>query len=117
MPGHTDRFKSESKPLKLESVTVLGASDANPDAVKRALTRGHTLAKGNLFARGLVEAPPNFCNPTYLAQAAAEIAGKFSERMTLEVLGKERCEELGMGCYLAVAQVRFALNIVALQRL
>jgi leucyl aminopeptidase len=104
-PGGTERFKSARNPSKLESVTVLGASNSG-SAAEDAVAQGVVLAKGNLFARGLVEAPPNFCSPTYLAEAAAEIAKKFPERLTLEVLEKEKCEELQMGCYLAVAQVR-----------
>ena len=50
-----------------------------------------------------MEAPPNVCTPTHLAQAAAEIAESASEVMTLEVLEKEECEKLGMELYLAVA--------------
>lgn len=50
-----------------------------------------------------MEAPPNICTPTHLANAAAKIAEGASDVMTLEVLEKEDCEKLQMGCYLAVA--------------
>ena len=53
--------------------------------------------------RYLVEAPPNICTPSHLAQAAAIIADSAKEVMELEVLDKEECEKLKMGCYLAVA--------------
>lgn len=53
--------------------------------------------------RYLVEAPPNICTPTHLANAAAKIAEGAADVMKLEVLEKEDCEKLNMGCYLAVA--------------
>jgi leucyl aminopeptidase len=54
-------------------------------------------------SRYLVEAPPNICTPTHLANAAAKIAEGASDVMTLEVLEKEDCEKFKMGCYLPVA--------------
>ena len=62
----------------------------------------NTQLHGDAF-RYLVEAPPNICTPTHLANAAAKIAQGASDVMTLEVLEKEDCEKLKMGCYLAVA--------------
>ena len=53
--------------------------------------------------RYLVEAPPNICTPTHLANAAAKIAEGASDVMKLEILEKADCEKLNMGCYLAVA--------------
>lgn len=104
------RFKSEPPPPEgadapppkyaLESVAVVGGGDSP------AVGRGSALAAGNVFARWLVNAPPNVCNPTYLAGGARTIADKFPECMSLEVLQKAECEEMGMGCYLGVAEVR-----------
>ena len=50
-----------------------------------------------------MEAPPNICTPTHLADAAAKIAEGASDVMQIEILEKEDCEKLNMGCYLAVA--------------
>lgn len=50
-----------------------------------------------------MEAPPNICTPTHLANAAAKIAEGASDVMQLQILEKEDCEKLNMGCYLAVA--------------
>lgn len=55
------------------------------------------------WCRYLVEAPPNVCTPSHLAQAAATIAESAKGVMELEVLNKEECEKMKMGCYLAVA--------------
>lgn len=104
-----NRFKSEPTPpegsdapppkFALESVAVAGGGDTP------AVARGSAMAKGNLFARWLVNAPPNVCNPTYLAGAAKTIADQFPSCMSLQVLQKDACEEMGMGCYLGVAEV------------
>lgn len=74
-------------------------------AATAAITRGVSLAKGNLYARWLVDAPPNVCNPTYLANSAKAIAEKFPDVMSCTVLDKAACEEMKMGCYLGVASV------------
>ena len=57
----------------------------------------------NAACRYLVEAPPNICTPTHIANAAAKIAEGAPDVMKLEVLEKEDCEKLKMGCFLAVA--------------
>lgn len=95
------RFKSKQNPATLESVDVLFASGTS--AVD-AIAHGVAMARGALLTRCLVEAPPNVCTPTYLAEAAAAIAAMSSNTMTLNVLEKEQCEALGMGCYLGVAE-------------
>lgn len=57
-----------------------------------------------LLRRQLVNAPPNVVTPTALAEAAAETAAAFPERLSLTVLEKADCEKLGMGSYLGVAE-------------
>lgn len=51
-----------------------------------------------------MEAPPNVATPSYLAETAVAIAAAASDVMSAEILEKEQCAELGMGCYLAVAE-------------
>lgn len=95
------RFKSKNKPSKLKDVHLLGAGDANAaDAVKT----GAAVAAGNFLTRYLVEAPPNVCTPQHLAAAAADIAAKAPQHFSLEVLDAAACADLGMGCFLGVAE-------------
>jgi leucyl aminopeptidase len=102
--GHeSNRFRAEKAPHPLQSVALL--CDESP-AASAAIARGESLARGTLFAKYLVEAPPNVCNPSYLAAAAQSIAAKFPDTMTCTVLERADCESLGMGCYLGVAEVR-----------
>ena len=61
-PGPSQRFKSERKPPKLQEVQLL--SDQLPDSgakLKASVAEGASLARANLFARYLVESPPNVC--------------------------------------------------------
>ncbi|XP_075265524.1 uncharacterized protein LOC142357914, partial [Convolutriloba macropyga] len=93
------RFKSKPKSSStLESLQILSSGDS------ASIDRAAAMARGVYLTRFLVEAPPNVANPTHLAEAAAMIAAEFPERMSLEVLEKEDCEKLGMGCYLGVAE-------------
>lgn len=96
------RFKSkkegnESK-VSLKGVEFLFSAETD------AISSGVAYARGSLFTRYLVEAPPNVCTPSHLAAAAKHIADMCPERMSLKVLEKEDCEELGMGLYLGVAE-------------
>ncbi|KXZ46440.1 hypothetical protein GPECTOR_43g876 [Gonium pectorale] len=100
----TTRFKSKKSPTasKLASVHLL--VDAEQAAADAAIARGVATAQGNLLTRYLVEAPPNVCTPTHLADTAAHIAGLAPELFELKVYEKEECEAMGMGCYLGVAE-------------
>ncbi|DBB18259.1 TPA: hypothetical protein ACH3X3_003221 [Trebouxia sp. C0006] len=103
------RFKKAQPKLtggswtSLEKLQVLLPEGADVGKAQKSVERSYAMAKGAIVTRYLVEAPPNICTPTHLANAAAKIAEGASDVMTLEVLEKEDCEKLKMGCYLAVA--------------
>ena len=50
-----------------------------------------------------MEAPPNICTPTHMADAAAHIAALSPARFSLKVLEAADCAALGMGCFLGVS--------------
>ena len=97
------RFKSKPTPSPLESVELLFLGSSNAAATE-SLQRGVAMARGAMLTRYLVEAPPNVCTPTYLAEAAATIAASAPDVMKLTVLEKEECEAMGMGCFLGVSE-------------
>lgn len=51
-----------------------------------------------------MEAPPNVCTPTHLAKAAEAIKDASSDVFSLDILERDQCAEMGMGCYLGVAE-------------
>ena len=97
---HVDnRFKSEPEDqgAKLEQIDLLGLAGTD-----RAISQARAICDGVILARELVAAPANSVTPISLAQTAAEIAAQGG--MTLEVLERQDCEQLGMGAFLGVAQ-------------
>ncbi|MDX1380835.1 MAG: leucyl aminopeptidase [Xanthomonadales bacterium] len=93
-----------TKPLKDDSpVPLAAASFQGDDSLQGALDQAVALAAGFEKAKLLGDLPPNICNPAYLAQEAAAIAGQF-DAVTLEVLEEEDMSELGMDALLGVSR-------------
>eukprot|EP00963_Diacronema_lutheri_P000254 scaffold17_cov354-Pavlova_lutheri.AAC.26 len=106
-----ERFKTkkgkEDEPeddWKLELVELVVPEGAENEKVQRAVSEATAIAHGMQLARGLVSAPANYVTPAQLAETAREIAQSHPETMSLKVLEREECEQLGMGSYLAVAE-------------
>ncbi|GAB4822773.1 hypothetical protein N2152v2_009819 [Parachlorella kessleri] len=102
------RFKTKPTPSPLERVELLlgqgAAGSSAAGEVDAAVRQGVVLARGALLTRYLVESPPNVATPSHLADAAKRIAEAAPDVMKLEVLERDECEALGMGCYLGVAE-------------
>lgn len=99
------RFKSAHPPApRLESLAFLGLPSDAAASADAALKRASAAAAGNLLARYLVEAPPNVCTPTHLADAARHIAALAPGKFQLEVLEADDCAKMGMGCFLGVSE-------------
>jgi len=93
-----------TKPLKDDSpVPLAAASFQGGEPLQGALNQAVALAAGFEKAKLLGDLPPNICNPAYLAQEAAAIAGQF-DAVTLEVLEEEDMSELGMDALLGVSR-------------
>mmetsp|Transcript_2646 Transcript_2646/g.7960 ORF Transcript_2646/g.7960 Transcript_2646/m.7960 type:complete len:574 (-) Transcript_2646:1965-3686(-) len=78
------------------SIELLALSDDS------AIEKGRMQSSGLLLAKELVDAPANFVTPAALAETAEKIAKDHG--LEVEIFDKEKCEEMGMGSYLAVAQ-------------
>ncbi|MEO0868576.1 MAG: M17 family peptidase N-terminal domain-containing protein, partial [Cyanobacteria bacterium J06642_11] len=97
---HEDkRFKSESDPSSTVSLTDVALLDL--PGYDAALQQAAYVCDGVILARELVAAPPNVVTPMALAETAQSIADDHG--LTLKILEKAECEELGMGAYLGVA--------------
>lgn len=88
---------ANGKRAQLQKIELAGADVGN------ALEQARAIASGVAFARELGCLPPNLCTPAYIAEQAARIAEELPG-VKLEVLERERMQELGMGALLAVAQ-------------
>lgn len=93
------RFKSkpEDNGPVVERVELLGLAGQ-----EAAITRAQQISSGVNLARELVGAPANIVTPMSMAEMARAIASEYG--LDLEILGREECENLGMGAFLGVAQ-------------
>jgi len=82
-------------PLGTVSIVVDGA-------VRDALKRGDAVGEAVNLARRMANEPANKMTPTIVAQEARALAKEAG--VEIEVLDRKKCESLGMGSYLSVAQ-------------
>ncbi|MDA1058202.1 MAG: leucyl aminopeptidase [Proteobacteria bacterium] len=90
-------LKAEQKP-SLKTVNVMVANQA---AARKAYAPLAKVAEGVFFTRDLVTQPANIIYPKTLAQEARKLS---KLGVKVEVLGRARMEQLGMGALLGVAQ-------------
>eukprot|EP00579_Thalassiosira_antarctica_P032425 CAMPEP_0202001576 /NCGR_PEP_ID=MMETSP0905-20130828/7641_1 /ASSEMBLY_ACC=CAM_ASM_000554 /TAXON_ID=420261 /ORGANISM="Thalassiosira antarctica, Strain CCMP982" /LENGTH=629 /DNA_ID=CAMNT_0048558303 /DNA_START=25 /DNA_END=1914 /DNA_ORIENTATION=- len=99
--GKKVEFKAED--VKTVQLFLEDSGVSNEDA-NSAIATGAQLAKGVSLTKDIVNAPHNVLNSESLADTAKRIAAESGGSITCEILGKEECEERGMGAYLGVAR-------------
>ena len=102
-----DRYFGEDKrkPSKLEAVTVVAEGEVT--ARRGAAKHGQLIAESIRRARDLGNGPADLVTPTFLAEAASELAAELrgaEHDVTCTVLDLDECERLGMGLFTAVAR-------------
>lgn len=71
---------------------------------QKALSEGRDIAAAMIWAKHLADLPPNICTPSFLAEAAQELAKDVGDKLTCKVWDKKAIEERGMGGVMAVSQ-------------
>lgn len=94
-------YSATKKSVKATSLQTLSLHADATHADELHLAAG--IGEGITLARELGNLPPNICTPAFLAEQAAQIA-KASTKVSLDVLGPEQMQALGMGALLAVGQ-------------
>ena len=100
-----DHLKTEKKDQKVINSIVLAAGSVAPShegILDAALDLGLTVAKAANLSRDISVEPPNILTPQALvahARKVAEAAG-----LSIDVLDRDRMQQLGMGALLGVAQ-------------
>jgi leucyl aminopeptidase len=99
-----DQMKSRpEKPASQLRKLAFGVSDKKTRrAAAAGLEQGLAIAHGVSLARDLGNLPGNVCTPTYLANAARDLAKHY--RMKIQVIERAEMEKLGMGALLSVAR-------------
>ncbi|HYK40062.1 MAG TPA: M17 family peptidase N-terminal domain-containing protein, partial [Candidatus Eremiobacteraceae bacterium] len=98
----TDKYKTDKKDKKIESVSLVGFSDADKANAEQGLRRGLIIAESQNFARDLINEPSNKLTPRVLAEKAQAMAKESG--LAVDVLEEKKIEELKMGALLSVAQ-------------
>ena len=94
-----DAYKSaKPKPRKLRRVGIAGGIRAE---ARRAVRHAQALHEGVALAKDLGNQPPNICDPTFIANAASELA---ADQVAVDIIDEARMAEMGMGAFLSVTQ-------------
>jgi leucyl aminopeptidase len=96
-------YSATKTPKDDDPLPLKNASFSGDDSHELALEQAEAFALGFAKARLLGDLPPNICNPAYLAQEAAGIAGQY-DNVKLEILEEDKMAELGMNALLGVSR-------------
>ncbi len=96
---HFSRYKKD-EPGSVERVELLAETAAQQRSIEEGLRRGLLFAEATVFARDLVNEPPNVMTPVRLAEIAADVARETGLRCS--ILDVDAMQTLGMGAILAV---------------
>ena len=88
---HFDKYKTK----KEDKIDEIYLSDVDRELVQKAII----IANSMELTRNLANEPAAFATPSKLAEIALELNG-----IQTEILNQSKCEELGMGAFLAVAR-------------
>ena len=88
--------------VKLAQVDLY-ASREHLTACKKGMLQGTALSIGKRAAKDLGNAPSNVCTPSFLADAARQLAKDYPSVKT-QVLNEKQMEKLGMGAFLSVSK-------------
>ncbi len=97
-----ERYKRETSEKFIDEALVVPPDARSARDVAEGVRTGETFARATWFARDLVNAPANEVHPTHLAEVAETIARP--PRLSVKILDRAECEELGMGAFLGVAK-------------
>jgi leucyl aminopeptidase len=93
-------WKTKDEHVAVERLVLCGSGAT--EVVEEA-QRANVVAAWTNRCRDLVNAPPNVCTPTTLAEFAEDTASRF-EHMSFSALGPDEIREAGMGALTAVSQ-------------
>jgi leucyl aminopeptidase len=102
--AHADYIYSATKKPKADAAPATeSVSFPAGDDIATQLKLADAIAAGVQRCRDLADAPPNICNPVYLAETARQMAAEH-DRLSVEVLDEDQMAALGMNALLAVGR-------------
>jgi leucyl aminopeptidase len=98
-----DRYRSERRAARVESLTIVGESMPPAASTRTLLHAATSIARGVFGTRDLVNEPPSVATPTFMAEYAQRLAAA-SPTLRAEVWGPERMAKEGLTGVLAVSR-------------
>src|SRR5262245_35884208 len=98
-----DRYRSERRGTRVDSLTLAGESMPPPATTKKLLHAATSIARGVFGTRDLVNEPPSIATPTFIAGYAQQLADA-SPTLRAEVWGPQRMAKEGLTGLLAVSR-------------
>jgi leucyl aminopeptidase len=98
-----DRYRSERREPRVESLTLVGEAMPPPATTKPLLREVASIAAGVFGTRDLVNEPPSVATPSFIAEYARRLA-EASPALRAEAWGRERMAKEGLAGCLAVAR-------------
>ncbi|HKQ82819.1 MAG TPA: leucyl aminopeptidase [Steroidobacteraceae bacterium] len=99
IPDHKSARKPPAPALARFGIAVDGRSERSQ--AERGLAHGQGISAGMSFMRDLANQPANVCTPTYLANAARNLAREYKS-VRAQVLNEADAKRLKMGSFLSV---------------
>src|SRR3990167_7405911 len=100
---HKFKSSSSSETVTIEEA-VLSVAPARLSAAEEGLRIGQIYAEAVIFARDLVNNPPQLTTPTYLAKTAEAIAKSSKDEIKVKILDQKEITKLGMNAFLGVSR-------------
>jgi len=98
-----DLYKTkQEETVGIETVTILCDDKVSSEAVEKEIGEAEAIIGAVCFARDLVSQPGNVATPSYLAERAVEISGKYN--LGYYIWDREEMEKHSMEALLAVAK-------------
>ncbi|MEK6968439.1 MAG: leucyl aminopeptidase [Nanoarchaeota archaeon] len=89
-----DKYKSEKKPFKLQSLVLADAPENEFKQLTEALNIGNVLGSLARETRELVNTPPDICTPDYFAELSKKLGKEYGFKVT--IYDKKELEKMDM---------------------
>lgn len=93
--------EEEQKKIRVIEEIILAVPAGKISAAEEGVRLGEIMAGATIFARDLINEPPEITSPAFLADVASDLA-KSQEGIKVKILEKEELEKLGMNSFLGV---------------
>jgi leucyl aminopeptidase len=100
--GQKSQKSNDNAESTIETLEIITSNKSEEISISRGIDAGKAIIEGVTITRDLVNLPPNYCTPAYMASVARQVAQETGS--TVQILEKSQMEALRMGALLAVAQ-------------